>query len=102
MPHVDGAIDRARTAALRSSKDNKPARPRESGDPGQHAQAGVSGPGFPLSREWADHVPLLRSFAEMTVQLDRIPYSPIDRRPRLAWPNDARIALWLVPNVEHY
>ena len=32
----------------------------------------------------------------------RIQYSPINRRPRLQWPDGARIALWLVPNVEHY
>ena len=31
-----------------------------------------------------------------------IPYSPIVTRPKLKWPNGARIALWLVPNVEHY
>jgi peptidoglycan/xylan/chitin deacetylase (PgdA/CDA1 family) len=33
---------------------------------------------------------------------DRIVYSPIDRRPRLRWPDDARVALWVVPNIEHY
>jgi peptidoglycan/xylan/chitin deacetylase (PgdA/CDA1 family) len=31
-----------------------------------------------------------------------IPYSPIVTRPKLRWPNGARIALWLVPNIEHY
>ena len=31
-----------------------------------------------------------------------IPYSPIVTRPKLKWPNGARIALWLVPNIEHY
>lgn len=31
-----------------------------------------------------------------------IPYSPILHRPRLIWPNDARLALWVVPNIEHY
>ncbi len=28
------------------------------------------------------------------------PYTPITDRPRLRWPNDARVALWVVPNVE--
>jgi allantoinase len=28
-------------------------------------------------------------------------YLPIVRRPRIAWPNDARVALWIVPNIEH-
>lgn len=31
-----------------------------------------------------------------------IPYSPILHRPRLSWPNGARLALWVVPNIEHY
>ena len=33
---------------------------------------------------------------------DRIPYSPIVSRPKLVWPDDARVAVWVVPNVEHY
>jgi allantoinase len=33
---------------------------------------------------------------------DRVPYSPIVTRPRFAWPNGARLAVWVVPNVEHY
>jgi peptidoglycan/xylan/chitin deacetylase (PgdA/CDA1 family) len=28
------------------------------------------------------------------------PYSPIIRRPRLEWPEGARLALWIVPNIE--
>jgi allantoinase len=32
----------------------------------------------------------------------RIPYSPLPTRPRLRWPNGARVAVWVVPNVEHY
>ena len=34
--------------------------------------------------------------------VDRIPYSPITERPRLTWPGGARVAVWVVPNVEHY
>ncbi len=29
-------------------------------------------------------------------------YSPIVERPRIAWPGGARLALWVVPNIEHY
>jgi hypothetical protein len=29
-------------------------------------------------------------------------YSPILHRPALRWPNGARVALWVVPNIEHY
>src|SRR5262245_7835616 len=31
-----------------------------------------------------------------------IPYLPLTSRPRIRWPNDARVALWVVPNIEHY
>ena len=30
------------------------------------------------------------------------PYSPIVDRPPVRWPNDARVALWVVPNIEHF
>jgi allantoinase len=30
------------------------------------------------------------------------PYSPIIRRPRLAWPDGARVALWIIPNIEFF
>ena len=29
-------------------------------------------------------------------------YSPIVDRPVIKWPNDARVAFWIAPNVEHY
>ncbi|MDB5651684.1 MAG: polysaccharide deacetylase family protein [Hyphomicrobiales bacterium] len=29
-------------------------------------------------------------------------YSPIIRRPKFTWPNGARVALWLIPNVEFF
>ena len=32
----------------------------------------------------------------------RVDYSPITERPRLVWPGGARLAVWVVPNVEHY
>ncbi|QQS12531.1 MAG: polysaccharide deacetylase family protein [Rhodospirillales bacterium] len=32
----------------------------------------------------------------------RFSYSPIVERPRLRWPNGARVAVWIVPNIEHY
>lgn len=30
------------------------------------------------------------------------PYSPITQRPKLTWPNDARVALWVIPNIEFF
>ena len=32
----------------------------------------------------------------------RVDYSPIIERPPIKWPNGARVALWVAPNVEHY
>ncbi|NBX88943.1 MAG: polysaccharide deacetylase [Betaproteobacteria bacterium] len=30
------------------------------------------------------------------------PYTPINRRPALRWPNGARLALWIIPNIEFF
>jgi peptidoglycan/xylan/chitin deacetylase (PgdA/CDA1 family) len=30
------------------------------------------------------------------------PYSPIVTRPKLDWPNGARVALWIIPNIEFF
>ena len=29
-------------------------------------------------------------------------YTPINRRPVLRWPNSARVALWVIPNIEFF
>jgi allantoinase len=29
-------------------------------------------------------------------------WSPINRRPKFSWPNGARVALWLIPNIEFF
>jgi hypothetical protein len=36
------------------------------------------------------------------VQTDRYDYSPIIHRKRLKWPNNARIALIVAPNIEFF
>ncbi len=33
---------------------------------------------------------------------DRYDYSPIIHRPPLRWPSGARVALWVIPNIEHF
>jgi len=33
---------------------------------------------------------------------DRFEYSAIVDRPRLEWPNGARVAVWVIPNIEHF
>jgi allantoinase len=30
------------------------------------------------------------------------PYSPIVSRPRLGWPGDAKVAVWVIPNIEFF
>jgi len=38
----------------------------------------------------------------MSLPPNRVDYSPIIDRPVIRWPNDARVAFWVAPNVEHY
>ena len=33
---------------------------------------------------------------------NRFPFSPIVDRPPLRWPNGARVAVWVIPNIEHF
>jgi peptidoglycan/xylan/chitin deacetylase (PgdA/CDA1 family) len=33
---------------------------------------------------------------------DRVAYSPISGRPRIRWPGDAPLAVWVSPNIEFY
>ena len=30
------------------------------------------------------------------------PYKPINRRPKLKWPNGANVAVWVIPNIEFF
>ena len=38
----------------------------------------------------------------MSLPPHRVDYSPIIDRPPIEWPNNARLAFWVAPNVEHY
>lgn len=38
----------------------------------------------------------------MVAMHERIAYSAWPERPPIVWPNGARIALWVAPNIEHY
>ncbi len=33
---------------------------------------------------------------------ERYPFWPLPERPRLEWPHDARVAFWVIPNIEHF
>lgn len=35
-------------------------------------------------------------------QSSLFPYLPIVDRPKIAWPGGARVAVWIVPNIEHF
>jgi peptidoglycan/xylan/chitin deacetylase (PgdA/CDA1 family) len=36
------------------------------------------------------------------MDMERFSYSPITDRPKFEWPDGARVAVWVVPNIEHY
>src|SRR5262245_3221932 len=36
------------------------------------------------------------------LEREPVPYLPLPGRPRIVWPEDARVALWIAPNVEFY
>lgn len=38
----------------------------------------------------------------MPTENDRYPYWPLPARPVIRWPNDARLAFWIIPNIEHF
>src|SRR5580658_2041260 len=40
--------------------------------------------------------------AAIPTEHGRFEYSAIIDRPRLSWPNDARVAVWVIPNIEHF
>jgi len=33
---------------------------------------------------------------------ERYPYWPMPERPKIEWPNRARLAFWIIPNIEHF
>ncbi len=33
---------------------------------------------------------------------ERYPFWPLPERPRLEWPHGARVAFWVIPNIEHF
>src|SRR6202012_2228764 len=33
---------------------------------------------------------------------DLFPYQAIVDRPKITWPNGARLAVWVIPNIEHF
>jgi allantoinase len=39
---------------------------------------------------------------ERDMDNDRYPFWPLPERPAIQWPNGARVALWIIPNVEHF
>ena len=38
----------------------------------------------------------------MALPPHRVDYLPMSDRPSISWPDGARVALWIAPNVEHY
>src|SRR5205085_2287659 len=52
----------------------------------------------------SSHVALPESSQGRKTGMDpyRFGYSPIVSRPKLTWPNNAKVAVWVCPNIEHY
>src|SRR5215208_823641 len=42
------------------------------------------------------------SMSRASLAPDRVDYLPIIDRPIIKWPNGARVAFWVAPNIEHY
>ena len=38
----------------------------------------------------------------MPLPPNRVDYLPMIDRPIIKWPNNARVAFWVAPNIEHY
>src|SRR6195256_5876501 len=45
---------------------------------------------------------MAQSFSQAPQEHDRFPYSAIVDREPLRWPNGARVAVWVIPNIEHF
>jgi hypothetical protein len=41
-----------------------------------------------------------RSADSMVAKTGPFSYLPIHKRPKIVWPNNARVALWVIPNIE--
>src|ERR1700754_5135275 len=39
---------------------------------------------------------------DISLPRDRVDYLPMIDRPIIRWPNNARVAFWVAPNIEHY
>ncbi len=38
----------------------------------------------------------------MALPPHRVDYLPMADRPKISWPDEAKVALWIAPNIEHY
>jgi allantoinase len=59
-------------------------------------------PAAARSRRSAAAKATARSIAPVPPAHGRFDYSPLIDRPPLCWPNGARLALWVIPNIEHF
>src|SRR5262245_8980640 len=53
-------------------------------------------------RKFAIKSLILRRCLPMSLQPNRVDYLPMIDRPIIKWPNNARVAFWVAPNIEHY
>src|SRR5512133_382524 len=57
----------------------------------------------PIARSWTNLFPLQSTGDDkMTLPPGRFDYATINDRPIIKWPNNARVAFWVAPNMEHF
>jgi len=57
---------------------------------------------FPIDAQGKPTRGVLPEESTLALAPDRFDYSPITDRPKLTWPDKARVAFWVAPNIEHY
>ena len=75
---------------------------RETDTPRQWTRAWLTHAGLALESGGTVGPRLFFWGGAMPLAPDRYDYSPIIDRPAIKWPNGARVAFWIAPNVEHY
>jgi peptidoglycan/xylan/chitin deacetylase (PgdA/CDA1 family) len=55
-----------------------------------------------VGEERVPQKPRRKSQAAIPAEHSRFEYSAIIDRPKLSWPNGARLAVWVIPNIEHF
>jgi len=72
--------------------------PTRAGPPGVAAPPGLS----LECRNAPEHYRFKEANAMQARDYGPFPYTPINARPKLEWPGGARLAIWIIPNIEFF